>query len=209
VREVVEAADREPAPGMEVALRAEMVPGDTIEVLMGAVDDERNPYTGALMYRRRDERTVERMPDDGTFRATEVAEAPAAYLVPAELTAVIERLEAHGVQVVRLDTAAEIEVSEFHIDSTRASEREYQGHRPREAWGAWQKVVRTVPEAAAVVPVRQPLGRLIVVLLEPRSDDGFLAWNLFDPAIEESEIYPITRLPELPTAACEECVRFR
>ena len=34
-----------------------------------------------------------------------------------------------------------------------------------------------------MVPVRQPLGRLIVVLLEPRSDDGFLAWNLFDPAI--------------------------
>ena len=209
VREVVEAADQEPAPGMEVALRAEMAPGDTIEVLMGAVDEELNPYTGALMYRRRDEQTVERMPDYGTFRATEVTAAPAAYLVPLDFTAVIERLEAHGVQMAHLDTAAEIQVSEFRVDSTRASEREYQGHRPREAWGIWQKVVRTVPQGTAVVPVRQPLGRLIVVLLEPRSDDGFLAWNLLDPALEESEIYPITRLPELPTEACEECVRFR
>lgn len=209
VREAVEAADRGPAPGMEVALRAEMVAGDTIEVLMGAVDEVRNPYTGALMYRRRNEVSVEKMPDYGAFRATEVAAAPAAYAIPGEFTAVIERLEAHGVHIARLDAAAEIEVSEFHIDSTRASEREYQGHRPREAWGTWQKVVRTVSEGAAVVPVRQPLGRLIVVLLEPRSDDGFLAWNLFDPAIEESEIYPITRLPELPRESCEECVRFR
>jgi hypothetical protein len=209
VREAVEAADGRPAPGMEVALRAEMVAGDTIEVLMGAVDEVRNPYTGALMYRRRDEVTVERMPDYGAFRATEATVAPAAYVIPGEFTAVIERLEAHGVHIARLDGAAEIEVSEFHIDSTRTSEREYQGHRPRQAWGAWQEVVRTVPEGTVVVPVRQPLGRLIVVLLEPRSDDGFLAWNLFDPAIEESEIYPITRLPELPTAACEECVRFR
>jgi hypothetical protein len=149
------------------------------------------------------------MPDYGAFRATEVTAAPAAYLVPPEYTAVIERLEAHGVQIARLDAAAEIEVSEFHIDSTRASEREYQGHRPRQAWGVWQEVVRTFGEGAAVVPVRQPLGRLIVVLLEPRSDDGFLTWNLFDPAIEESEIYPVTRLLELPTESCEECVRFR
>ena len=209
VREAVEAADRGPAPGMEVALRAEMIAGDTIEVLMGAVDEVRNPYTGALMYRRRGDVTVERMPDYGAFRATEVAAAPAAYVIPGELRAVIERLKAHGVHIARLDAAAEIEVSEFHIDSTRASEREYQGHRPRQAWGAWQEVVHTVPEGTVVVPVRQPLGRLIVVLLEPRSDDGFLAWNLFDPAIEESETYPITRLPELPTESCEECVQFR
>ena len=209
VREAVEAADRGPAPGMEVALRAELFAGDTIDVLMGAVDTVRNPYTGALMYRRRDERSVERMPDYGAFRATEVTAAPAAYLVPGEFRAAIERLEAHGIQIARLDAAAEIRVSEFQIDSTRASEREYQGHRPRQAWGAWRDVVRTAPEGAAVVPVRQPLGRLIVVLLEPRSDDGFLAWNLFDPAIEESDTYPITRLPELPTESCEECVRFR
>jgi hypothetical protein len=57
--------------------------------------------------------------------------------------------------------------------------------------------------------VRQPLGRLIVVLLEPGSDDGFLTWNLLDPALEESDVYPIVRVRELPTEACGECVRFR
>jgi hypothetical protein len=209
VREAVEAADRAPAPGMSVALRAELTKGDTIDVLLGAVDEERNPYTGSLIYRRRDEQTVERMPDYGTFSGTEVTEAPAAYLVPAELTAVIERLEAHGVQIARLDTETVIEASDFSIDSTRTSEREYQGHRPREAWGEWVPVRDVVPAGTVVVPVRQPLGRLIVVLLEPRSDDGFLSWNLLDPALEESGVYPIKRVSDLPTEACEECVRFR
>ena len=48
------------------------------------------------MLQRTDERKVERMPEWGTFEATDTERAPAAYLVPAELTKVIELLEAHG-----------------------------------------------------------------------------------------------------------------
>ena len=209
VREIVEAADRAPAPGMDVAVRAQLARGDTIDVLMGAVDEERNPYTGELIYLRRDERTVERMPDYGAFVPTEVVTAPAAYVVPADLTGVIERLEAHGVEIARLDAEAELEVSAFHLDSVRTAEREYQGHAPREAWGEWGAETRAFPAGTVIVPVRQALGRLIVILLEPRSDDGFLVWNLLDAALEDSASYPITRVSELPTEACEECVRFR
>jgi len=34
-----------------------------------------------------------------------------------------------------------------------------------------------------VVPVDQPLGRLIFTLLEPRSADGFADWNILDRAM--------------------------
>ena len=209
VREVVEAADRAPAPGMDVAVRASMARGDSIDVLMGAVAEERNPYTGDLIYRRRGARTVERMPDYGRFEATEIVAAPAAYLVPAQLTDVIERLEAHGVEIARLDAEAEMEVTAFRLDSIGTAEREYQGHSSREAWGEWSSETRAFPAGSAVVPVRQALGRLIVILLEPRSDDGFLAWNLLDPALEDTAVYPVVRVSELPSEACEECVRFR
>ncbi len=209
IRSAVEAADAAPASGMEIALRAEMVRGDTIEVLMGAVDEEQNPYTGALIYRRRDEQTVERMPDYGTFRATETVSAPAAYLIPADLLRVIERLHAHGIKTARLDADANLAVSAFHVDSTRTSERKYQGHAPRELWGEWREERGEFAASTVVVPVRQALGRLIVVLLEPRSDDGFLTWNLLDAAMEASGSYPIARVSELPTAVCQECARFR
>jgi hypothetical protein len=137
-----------------------------------------------------------------------VVAAPAAYLVPAELVGVIERLEAHGVKMVRLDAEAELEVSAFHLDSVRTAEREYQGHSEREAWGEWISQTRAVPAGSVIVPIRQALGRLIVVLLEPRSDDGFLAWNLLDPALDDSPTYPITRLSNLPVT-CGKCTGFR
>jgi hypothetical protein len=194
---------------MEVELWAELTRGDTIDVWMGAVDEERNPYTGATIYRRRDERTVERMPDYGAFEATEVAVAPAAYLVPADLTRVIERLEAHGVRLARLDADVDLELSAFRIDSTRAVEREYEGQRPRQVWGEWEPGRQAARAGAVVVPVRQALGRLAVMLLEPRSDDGFLTWNLLDGVIEETGGYPIARMTDLPVEVCEECARFR
>jgi hypothetical protein len=209
VRRAVEAADAVPAPGMEIALRASLTRGDTIDVLLGAVDEERNPFTGELVYRRRDERNVERMPDYGSFQGTESAVAPAAYLIPSDLTRVIERLEAHGVHTARLEADADLAGSVFHADSTRASETEYQGHLLREVWGEWRNERLDFATGTVVVPVHQPLGRLIVVLLEPRSDDGFLAWNLLDEAMEEGGSLPIARVPELPMEVCGECARFR
>jgi len=209
VRRATEAADAAPAPGMEIALRSGVVRGDTIDVLLGTVDSERNPFTGELIYRRRDERSVERMPDYGSFWAIESVAAPAAYLIPADLIRVIERLEAHGIRVLRLDADADLAVSGFHVDSTRASERQYQGHHLRELWGEWREERREFAAGTVVVPVRQPLGRLLVILLEPRSDDGFLTWNLLDEALEDGGVYPITRAADLPFEACQECARFR
>jgi Zinc carboxypeptidase len=209
VRRTVEAADAAAAPGMEIALRADLARGDTIDVLMGAVDEERNPYTGELIYRRRDVQTVERMPDYGAFVATEVTRAPAAYVVPADFGSVIERLEAHGVKLVRPDSSSTVDVSVFHLDSTRVAEREFQGHALREVWGEWRTERRELPERTVIVPVHQPLGRLIVLLLEPRSDDGFLAWNLLDDALEGADTYPIGRLEGLPPEGCRECADFQ
>lgn len=209
VGEVAARADRAPAPGMEVALRADVVRGDTIAVLMGAVDEERNPYTGDVMYRRRDTVIVERMPDYGAFEATESVRAPAAYLVPPEQAVVVERLSAHGVETVTLDRRARLNASTFRVDSTWTAERPYQGHLLRQAQGVWHDREVELEAGTVVVPVRQPLGRLIVLLLEPRSDDGFLAWNLLDEALEESDVYPVLRVEELPESTCGECARFR
>jgi len=130
-------------------------------------------------------------------------------VLPPELTSVVERLGAHGVGTVRLESPVELPASVFRVDSALSAEREYQGHRLREVWGAWEDRQVTFAEGAVVVPVRQPLGRLIVLLLEPMSDDGFLAWNLLDQAMEESETYPIVRIHELPGSECSECAPFR
>jgi hypothetical protein len=45
------------------------------------------------------------------------------------------------------------------------------------------------------VPVNQPLGRIVFYLLEPRSDDGWVAWNVLDALLgADVKTYPIVRV---------------
>jgi hypothetical protein len=50
----------------------------------------------------------------------------------------------------------------------------------------------TLAPGTVVVAMDQPLARLIFTLLEPRSDDGFVNWNVLDPEIAKGS-FPILR----------------
>lgn len=194
VRRLVEEADGESVVGRELAVRAVPHRAGDVTILMGEVEEERNPYTGAVMLRRRDVRTPTVMADMGTFRASETAIAPEAYYVLPQAGAAVERLEAHGVSVVRYAEARTVDAERFVLDSTTVAEREFQGHRERTVWGHWVADRVELPEGTAFVSVDQPLGRLAFTLLEPRSDDGFTAWGFLDPEIGSGS-FPVLRVP--------------
>lgn len=197
--ETIAAADAESIVGVEVALRAEHRRSEgPIEILMGEVARERHPYTGEPVLRRLDVRRVERMPEFGTFRPTETALAPAAYLVPEALESVLNLLTDHGIRWERLASPRRTRVERFALDSMRVAEREYQGHFQLTLFGVYEEVETEVPEGTVVVPVGQPLGRLAVLLLEPRSDDGLANWNLLGEALDGAGFYPIQRVGSLP-----------
>lgn len=195
IRAVTDEADAVDPAGSDFAVRATFARGDSVEILLGEVAEEPHPYTGRPMYRRLDVAHPERMPDFGRFTATETVTVPEAYVVPGTLSAAIERLSAHGIVVEPL-TAAELRtVERFRIDSTVVAPREFQGHRARTLYGAYERVDETLAADAVLVRTRQPLGKLVVALLEPRSDDGLVNWNVLDREIEGAEFYPIRRLP--------------
>ena len=51
-----------------------------------------------------------------------------------------------------------------------------------------------MPAGTFRVEMKQPLARLAFYLLEPRSDDGLVDWNLLDEALgEDVTVYPIVR----------------
>jgi hypothetical protein len=195
IRRATETADRASVVGQPLATRARLRRSPRpVEILMGAVREERHPYTGEPMMRRLDVRRPERMPEFGTFEAAETERAPRAYLVPPSLATAVERLGAHGVRFRALERPVRVRVEEFRIDSTRVAEREFQGRRERTLWGRYAAAAeREIPAGTLVVPVDQPLGRLAFVLLEPRSDDGFANWGLLDEALEDARVYPVLR----------------
>ncbi len=204
IRRITAEADRRSVAGREIPLLAKPIRSAApVEILMGEVTTERNPFTGAMMRRRLEVQKPEMMHEYTSFEPAESTQAPLAYLVPAELRLVLDRLEAHGVTSRMLMQATTLEVEKFRIATSTAAEREYQGHRIRTLTGSWEAAAeQQVPEGTLVVPVDQPLGRLIVLLLEPRADDGLAAWSLMDEILEKEKpaYYPIWRTSK-PVAA--------
>jgi hypothetical protein len=200
IRQATADADQQSVVGEELALRATYAKSlAAAEILLGDVSEERNPYTGAIMLRRLDVRKPEVMPVFGKFRAEESARAPRAYFIPAALERALERLHAHGIRSYRLERTTALRAERFRIASSVRAEEAYQGHNERTLTGKWQASDLTLPAGTVAVNVDQPLGRLAFLLLEPRSDDGFVTWNLLDDTLEKTEFYPISRtFEELP-----------
>ncbi len=198
VRERAAQADAERVAGREVAVRAtwRALPRP-VEILLGEVDTLAHPVTGAPMLRRRDVRTPEVMPAYVRFGPEETVTAPEAYVVRAEAAdAVADLLDAHGVTYRRGPLPAGRQ--RFRLDSVQTAERVFQDVRQQEVFGAWVAAPAGppdgAPEAGLVVPVDQPLGHVVVMLMEPRSDDGLVAWGVLADALARGRL-PVERVP--------------
>lgn len=84
-------------------------------------------------------------------------------------------------------------IEEFRIDGSEAAVTPFQNHRERTLKGAWVAAERDLPVGTLRIDLSQPLGRLAFYLVEPRSDDGLVNWNLVDKALERAAVYPIVR----------------
>jgi len=194
IEAVVSLADVPPSVGERLPLRAAIErSADSVEILLGDTFVERNPYSGAAMRRRLDVRRPERMPEFGTFRPSLTERMPAAYLVPGNLTRVLDLLSDHGIQWRPLDEDVRLAVERFVTDSAQVAEREFQGHREVTLHGHYEEVEQTLPAGTALVRLDQPLARLAFYLLEPRSDDGVANWNLLGATPDSAAVYPILR----------------
>jgi len=179
--------------GQSLALTARLRRTPPVPILMGEVEEQRHPYTGLPMLLRRDVVRPEPMPEFQQFDAADTERAPAGYVVPPDAGDVLDRLRAHGVRMRAMGEAPG-GLEAFVVDSTWTAERAFQGHKERRVVGRWQPATALPPAGSVFVPMDQPLARLVFTLLEPRSDDGFTAWNLLDPWLER-RVYPILRLP--------------
>lgn len=187
------AADKAALVGQRVSIRSRPArSADRIEILMGDVEEDVNPYSGRVMHRRLDVRRPERMWEEAAFESTETERVPAAYYVPAEEKVAVERLRAHGITLDRVDRAVTLGLEEFRIASTETTPQAFENHQERTVLGQYVTVERTLAAGTYRVPMTQPLARLAFYLLEPRSNDGLLTWNVFDEAVKRST-YPVLR----------------
>ncbi len=196
IRQTLETVDLATVVGQTFAVRSDYSrSAEPVDILLGEVEETRNPYTGEVMYLREETVSPTSMYEYGQFSAIETERAPRTYFVPPSLTTVIERLSAHGVWFEELSSTRELALERFRIDSTLVASQPFQGRHERTLSGAYEPVVQTLEAGTLIVPVDQQLGRLVFYLLEPRSDDGLVAWALMDDVLEDAKYYPILREP--------------
>ena len=193
------AADKEPLVGKSLATRARIKSGGLIEILMGEVEEEVNPVSGAVMFKRKDVVKPEQMTDRLWFEPTATEEVPIEYYIPAAATGATDLLRKHGIFMRQVTTPVK-GVEQFVITANTArpptGSIDTQQHALRTLEGKWEPAAdMTVPAGSWAVPMNQPWARLAFYLLAPTSDDGLTTWNFLDDMLkkEDVKVYPILR----------------
>jgi hypothetical protein len=139
------------------------------------------------------------MPVVDRFVGTRSEPIPEAYVLDAQWTDVVERLQRQGIVVERLDADWTGGVGRFGVDSITVL-RPFEGHRPVRVDGSWTpRATLTIPAGSFLIPTDQRFGMLAAFLLEPASEDGYTTWNLFDRGLRARAAHPVLRLPRLPS----------
>jgi murein tripeptide amidase MpaA len=124
----------------------------------------------------------------------------AAWWVPASRSDIIERLRRHGVAMETLAAPRTLSLEMAHLDSAKLGGRVNEGRAPMEAGPArWKQEAVTLPAGSVRVATDQPLGTLASLLLDPASEESFLAWGFFPEILQRTEYiegYAIAPLAE-------------
>jgi hypothetical protein len=228
IQKATRAADAESIIGIEQSVRGKLSRfADPVAVVLADTKEVPNPYVPDRPMRKRvnGSERLETMPHYGLIEPDETSLAPRAYILQAPappspnappqpalppfapprdpavrmMAAIVDRLESHGVKFFKTTTETTIKVERFRIESSKQEERDFEGHKLRTLTGAWQPADEVVRAGSLVIPMDQPLARLAFMLLDARSDDGLMAWNILDPVLGQTsppEFYPVLRTME-------------
>ncbi|MBK8612877.1 MAG: hypothetical protein IPN85_05185 [Flavobacteriales bacterium] len=154
-----------------------------------AASMEPSKVSGLLRLRYDHARPVDTMvPWMDTYRPSLVKQKPAAYLVPRQWSAVIERLEASGVKLEPLVTEFKLVVEQDSIGAFTTVQQPYEGHYlHRRVQGSTVSAEVIAHAGDVLVRMGQPTDRYVMETLELTAEDGFFAWNFFDSRLQQKE----------------------
>ena len=115
------------------------------------------------------------------------ATRPSAYWIPPGWRDVIERLRLHGVRMETISRPQEVEVEMLRLTEPTFDEAPFEGHVRVTATPVAERRTETFPAGSVRVPTDQPLGDLVVLLLEPGAPDSFFQWGFFHSVLERTE----------------------
>ncbi|PKP04237.1 MAG: hypothetical protein CVU11_05685 [Bacteroidetes bacterium HGW-Bacteroidetes-6] len=112
---------------------------------------------------------------------------PIAYVVPVEWITVIDRLQLHGISIIRTADDKEVKCTASRLSGVSFPAMSYEGcFRPDFTISEFDTIM-VIPRNSALVTVKQSKIKVLVWLLDARSEDSFLKWGFFNTIFEQKE----------------------
>ncbi|KAB2907360.1 MAG: M14 family metallopeptidase [Ignavibacteriales bacterium] len=114
---------------------------------------------------------------------------PQGYVIPKEYKEVIEKLALHGVEMQQFTSDTKVKAEVIKFKDVRFDKAPFEGRtRVKFKYDTETKEV-TVPAGSFYVRCEGKNFKLIAVLLEPKSEDSFVAWGFFNNIFEMKEYF--------------------
>ncbi len=131
-------------------------------------------------------------------------ELPIAYVVPPEWTAVIDRLDYHGIGYFRLISPESLTVRSYRFSDVSWSERPQEGRHPLNFETDEVVEDRICPRGSAVVFMNQRAARVAAHMFEPGAPFSLVNWGFFDAIFERKEYYESYVMEEMARKMLDE-----
>lgn len=119
--------------------------------------------------------------------ACDSATMPDYYIIPPEWTAVIEKLDLHGIKYSRTNHEMPIKVDSYKFTNRVWNSEPYEGKNVMTYKSEPISETRIYPEKSVVIDMRQSKAYVIMHLLEPAAPDNLLQWGFFNSIFEQKE----------------------
>ncbi len=113
---------------------------------------------------------------------------PAAYIVPQCWQKTIERLKANHINMQQFQVDTTIDLAYYSISKYENSLKPYEGHHVNNSIEVEKRHAKIkLLKGDYLIYTNQAANRYIAEVLEPQTEDGFFAWNFFDPVLNAKE----------------------
>ena len=142
--------------------------------------------SGAEVVRWTGQPVVETIPEIFITKPTVMVTPPGAYLVPPAWKEIAERIAMHGIEVEQIKQPLTTFAEVYRLPGAGIAEpsewtpNPFEGHIRIDPGEPVKQVIETIfPAGSYLISTDQPLGELVVLMLEPQAPDSFLQWGFF------------------------------
>lgn len=142
--------------------------------------------SGAEVVRWTGQPVTETIPEVFIGKPTVLVEIPAAYIIPQAWSDIAARIGLHGIEVEQIEKPLTTRAEFYRLPGagiakpTEWTPNPFEGHTRIDPGEPVKQVIETTfPAGSYRISTDQPLGALVVLMLEPQAPDSFLQWGFF------------------------------